>query len=559
MLVCLHHCDRNEVTPMTTMTTHRPAEAVEPALNPVPKAPRTAGVPAFDDADLRARMHEILNRRIAVGMAVGIVSDGRLAAFHGHGFADLETRRPITEDTLFRIASITKTFTAIAVMQLVERGLVDLDRPANDYLKAYRLAPTSPGFPAVTVRHLLTHTAGIGEVARPSDLLRPDWGDSVVPGARVPSLAEFYRGALAVDIEPGTTFTYTNHGYATLGQIVEDVGGQPLASYLRTNVFEPLGMVDTDLRPDAVPTDRRASGYAPSPVGPRRVVGREWVTVGASSIWSTTRDMARYAAALMGGGANDHGRILERDTLTTMFAPHFQPEPRVPGMGLGFDRNPAGGHLVVGHGGILPGFNSQLFVAPEDRVAVMAFVTGGHLAMLWLPSEMGRLINELLGVPVEAVRTDLPQHPEVWGELCGRYTFTGRLTDIRARLMTGMGARVFVRGDSLILRLLTPVPALLAGLPLRPDDPDDPYAFRVDLSRFGLPTARVVFSLDGMSATALHLDIFPMSLRRAPLPAVASTRSRVAIAVATSVAMSSAASLIARRGTRRAARRRRAA
>jgi CubicO group peptidase (beta-lactamase class C family) len=526
---------------MTTLTANPPHAALERKTAASTRHHPKASHPPFPDGALRMRMHEILNRRAAVGMAVGIVRDGRLDAFHGHGCADLETKRPITPDTLFRIASITKTFTAIAVMQLVERGQIDLDAPANRYVRAYSLVPTLTAFPAPTVRHLLTHTAGIGEVVRASDLLKPDWGDSVAPGAPVPSLAEFYRGALPVDVEPGTTFTYTNHGFATLAQIVEDVSGQPFEAYLRSNVFEPLGMADTGLRPDVVEADRRARGYAAGPRGPHPVVDREWVTIGASSIWSTIRDMARYAAALMGGGANDHGRILEPETLAAMFAPHFQPDPRVPGMGLGFDRNPAGGHPVVGHGGILPGFNSQLFVAPGDRVAVIAFVTGGHLAMLWLPSEMGRLIGDLVGAPPETVRTDLPQHPEVWSELCGRYAFTGRLTDVRARLMTGAGARVSVRGDALVLQLLTPVPALLAGLPLRPDDEDDPYVFRVDLGRFGLPTARVVFTHDGAAASAMHLDIFPMSLRRVPPRSASAPRSRALAAMGIAIAASSAA------------------
>jgi CubicO group peptidase (beta-lactamase class C family) len=538
-----------EVTTMTTLTENLADKAIE--ATPAPRA----APPAIDESALRARMHEILNRRAAVGMAVGIVRDGRLEAFHGHGFADLESRRPINPDTVFRIASITKTFTAIAVMQLVERGLVDLDAPANEYLRAYRIVAAA-GLPQPTVRQLLTHTAGIGEVVRPSDLLRPDWGDSVPPGARVPSLAEFYRSGLPVDVEPGTTFTYTNHGFATLGQLVTDVSDQPFEAYLRSNLFEPLGMSDTGVRAEDVPVERRARGYAAGPRGPRPVVDRDWVTVGASSIWSTIRDMSRYAAALMGGGANDAGRILRPDTMAWMFEPHFQPDPRVPGMGLGFDRNPSGDHLVIGHGGILPGFNAQLFVAPADRLGVVAFVTGGHLAMLWLPSEIGGLMGDLLDVPEAPVRTDLPQHPEVWGRICGRYAFGGRLTDVRARLMTGAGARVSVRGDSLVLQLLTPVPALLAGLPLRPDDADDPFAFRLDLRQFGLPTARIVFSMDGPSATSMHVDLFPMSLRRVTSSLMDGRRSRLVAAVAVSAAASAAAAMASETGRRLAAARR---
>ena len=115
-------------------------------------APRIDGrervQPGFDELDLETRVDEMLNRWPAVGMAVGVVRDGRLAFFHGHGLADIASSTPITEDTVFRIASITKTFTAIAVMQLWEQGLVDLDAPANDYLRAYRLIPAKARLPA---------------------------------------------------------------------------------------------------------------------------------------------------------------------------------------------------------------------------------------------------------------------------------------------------------------------------------------------------------------------------------------------------------------------------
>jgi CubicO group peptidase (beta-lactamase class C family) len=124
-------------------------------------------MPRVDHLEMRARVDEMLNRRPAVGMAVGVVRDGSLEFFYGHGVADIESNTPVTEDTMFRIASITKTFTAIAVMQLWEQGKVDLGAPANDYLRAYRLVPTKASFGPVTVRHLLTHTAGVAEVVHP--------------------------------------------------------------------------------------------------------------------------------------------------------------------------------------------------------------------------------------------------------------------------------------------------------------------------------------------------------------------------------------------------------
>ena len=518
-----------------------------PATQTRPKpGPRRTG-PPIEELDLDGWIGEVLNRHPVVGFALGVVRDGRLSFFGAHGPADIESASPINEDTVFRIASITKTMTAIAVMQLHEAGLLDLDAPANDYLRAFRLIPASANGKSATLRHLLTHTAGIPEVLRATDLLRPDWGDSVELDAPLPTLAEVFGHGIRLHGEPGTTFTYSNHGFATLQQVVEDVSGRPFDRYLRERIFEPLGMADTDLlRADRL-VPRLATGYEPGRQGPRQVTDRAWVTPGASSVYSTTADMARYVAALMGGGSNDHGTILRPETMATMFAPHFQPEPRVPGMGLGFDRIDAG-HLVIGHGGILPGFNSQMFVAPDDGIGLIAWTTGAHLAMLWLPTETGRLINRLVGAPIDAIRTGIRPRPETWPELCGRYELSGRLTDVRARLMTGFGADVYVKGDRLMLRLLIPVPGLIRGLELHPDSETDPDVFRVDLTQFGLPTARIVFTREpGVGATAMHLDLFPMSLRRRP-PRPA--RRRVWRLVALSTALSIAATLAARQLSR---------
>lgn len=472
-------------------------------------------MPALDQSELKARVDEILNRHPAVGLALGVVRNGSLDFFYAHGLADIASNTPITKDTVFRVASITKTFTAIAVMQLWERGLVDLDAPANEYLRAYQLVPADAGWRPATLRHLLTHTAGISELRRPSDAFRRFFGEKVKVGAPMPSLAEFYRGGLRVDREPGTTFTYNNHGPTTLGQIVEDLSGEPFDRYLREHVFAPLGMTSTDLiRTDAI-RSRLATGYDLRSDGPRKASDFEVVTAGGGGAYSTPRDIARYVAALLGGGSNDHGSILKPATLATMFEPQYRPDPRIPGIGITFDRYDAGGHLVIGHGGIIPGFDSQIFAAPSDGVGVIAFTNGARLAMLWLPTELGRVLNDVLGVRDDTIRTDVPQHPEIWSGLCGRYEYPGRITDVRARLMFGAGAQVFVRGGELALRLLTPIPAALRGFVLHPDDPNDPYVFRIDLSAFGLAAMRLVFSRDSDTGeTAVHLNHIPMSLHK---------------------------------------------
>jgi CubicO group peptidase (beta-lactamase class C family) len=464
-----------------------------------------------DELEMTARVGEILNRRPAVGFALGVVRNGSLEFFHGHGVADIPSNAPITEDTVFRIASITKTFTAIAVMQLWEQGLVDLDGPANDYLRAYQLVPAKASWRPATVRHLLTHTAGIAEQVPRSGMLRRDFGESVKVGRRMPSLAEYYRGRLRLYTEPGTMFRYGDHGPATLGQIVEDVSGTSLDRYFREHVFGPLGMADTTLVRSEVVQSRLATGYKLRSSGVRAVPEREGVTAGASNAYSTPRDMARYLAALLGGGANEHGTVLKRATLASMFAAQYQPDPRLPGMGLAFWRRTAGGHPVVEHQGLIPGYDSQILVAPDDGVGLIALTNGTRGGALWIPTEMSRLLHRLLGVPDEVIRTDIPQRPEVWSDICGWYYLPGPLTDVRVRGFMGAGVEVFVRRGQLVLRFLTPIPALYRGFPLHPDDDADPYAFQIGFSDDGLGISRVLFSRE-----SVHLDVMPLSAHKRP-------------------------------------------
>ena len=139
--------------------------------------------------------------------------------------------------------------------------------------------------------------------------------------------------------------------------------------------------------------------------------------MGAGAAYSTPSDMARYLAALMCRGANEYGSVLKPATLASMFAPQYQPHPRIPGMGLAFWRRDAGGHRLVEHIGVLPGFDSEILVAPDDGFGVMAFTNGTHGGTGWLGTELSTLVNRLLGVPDEVIRTNVPQLPEVWGDL----------------------------------------------------------------------------------------------------------------------------------------------
>jgi CubicO group peptidase (beta-lactamase class C family) len=493
---------------------HRPPEGA--SQPPAAGQANGASVP-INELDLKLKVAEVLDRRPSAGLAVVLVRDGSVEWFLGHGVADAESKEPITEDTVFRIGSITKTFTAIAVMQLCEQGLVDLDAPANDYLRAFRLISAKPSF-RPTVRHLLTHTAGIGYWRRLTDLLQPSLGAGDRAGRLgAQPLNEYYRRGLPVEVEPGTKWAYSNHGFAALGQIVEDVSGQPLEEYLRERIFEPLGMDHTDLVRSGRVRSRLATGYVLGSHGLKPVADREVPTPGGGGIYSAAGDVARYVAALQRMYAGQHGLLLKPETLASMFRPHFRLDPRLPGMGLAFELGEETGHKTVGKTGIVSGFHSAMVLAPEDRVGVVILSnTGGLDGRNATAGLAGALLRRRLGLPDQAIRTDIPARPEAWSEICGWYgPAPGPVTNLFTRALMGAGAEVAVRHGQLMLKPLHPVPAIRRGMRLYPDDRDDPWAFRVEMPEYGI-NLRVVFSHgaeQGRTVTRLLTDTFSFQKR----------------------------------------------
>ena len=224
---------------------------------------------------------------------------------------------PITEDTVFRIGSITKTFTAIAVMQLWERGLVDLDAPANDYLRSFRL----PAAAATCGRRPCDSSSPycwVGYLRRLSDLLQPAVG-SASGAARLgaPPLAEYYRRGLPVEVEPGRSGRTATMGFAVLGQIVEEVSGQPLDNYLRDNIFDPLEMEHTDRSIRTSPTSL-ATGYVRAPRG---LAGRRPRDPNPRAVpGCIPRRRTSLATSLTcWQGPPEYGSVLRPESVATMF------------------------------------------------------------------------------------------------------------------------------------------------------------------------------------------------------------------------------------------------
>lgn len=455
---------------------------------------------------------ELVAAHPTMGLAAVVVRLDQPPQFACYGRSTEFPPRSIDPETVFRIASITKTFTAIAIVQLAEQGLLDLDDPAQSHLKQLRIH--SDGFSAPTLRHLLTHTAGLAELARPWYALLPDFGESRPLDQPLPSLTEFYGGQVKAHAEPGTRFVYTNHAPAILGQVVADVSGLTLADYLRQQVFAPLGMTDTTLTRSPQVRAALATGYEIGARGVTAVTEREMVTAGAASAYSTPADMAKYITALLRGGRGPIQAILTADSLADMMAAHYQPDPRVPGVGLAFFRHRLGEIEVVGHQGTHPGFHSQFLLAPGRDAGVAVLCNGTKDPDFWLPSAATRILAATLDVAPHQIRSDLPLHPEVWSSLCGWYALSALPTDTRLRGMLGLGVEIFVANGQLRLRFLTPIPQLAHGFELLPDAEDDPYVFRADLGLPGMEPLRFVFTHDAGTVTAIVMEAMPVVLPR---------------------------------------------
>jgi CubicO group peptidase (beta-lactamase class C family) len=313
-----------------------------------------------------------LAREDVPGAAFVLVKDGRVVYEKGFGWADVEGKRRVDpKRTLWRIGSITKTFTATAVAQLADRGTISLRADANRYLRRLQIQPAY-SLP-VTVSDLLTHTSGF---------------DEINPGRQAPSreailpLPQFLKGRLVRVRPPGRTISYSTYGIAVAAVLVEDVSGDSLEVYWSRNIWRPLGMKRTcvdDLplswAPDmAVGYSRRGDSLVIEPW--------EWYhTWPASSITTTAADMARYMAAHLQGGRLGSQRILSEAGEANLLRQHATMHSRIPGVTLGFWEDYVGDLRVVEHGGNMAGFSSQMVLVPSEGIGffLVNHFEGSHL------------------------------------------------------------------------------------------------------------------------------------------------------------------------------------
>ncbi len=317
-----------------------------------------ADVGAFFDSAFELQR---LEHRL-VGAVVSVVQRGEVVFQKGYGWADLEAREPADPGrSLFRIASITKTFVWTAVMQLAEEGRIDLDADVERYLDFD--IPDTYAEP-IRVRHLLTHTAGFEETWT-------GWGARTAED--VGELGDALRDLLPARVRPpGRHAAYSNYGAALAGYIVERVSGMPWQVYTERRILEPLDMTSTTARVDMGPElrERHARGYV---WRAGRFVSTDYRYLRlppAGIMSSTATDMAVFMLAHLNGGAVGDRRILAEETVDRMQSPLFDPHEGLSPILHGFYRSDRNGQIVLGHGGDTNQFHSDMRLLPDADLGV---------------------------------------------------------------------------------------------------------------------------------------------------------------------------------------------
>jgi CubicO group peptidase (beta-lactamase class C family) len=298
-----------------------------------------------------------LQRENIAGAVVSVVKDGHVLFKKGYGYADVQAGSPVSEDdTLFRLGSISKLLTWTAVMQLEEKGKIDLDRDVNDYLDfKIPAAYSSP----VTMRTLMTHTSGFEDGLR----------DNRIEASDIVPLALFLSTHIPQRVYPPATIpAYSNFGATLAGYIVERVSGMSFDEYIEKFILLPLGMLHTSFR-QPLPHSLQpfmSRGYMRASEGPRpyEIVGAE----PAGSLTSSANDISRFMLMHLQNGELDGVRILKTETAVLMHSRQFGMNPNLPGMCLGFIEDTRNGHRLIEHGGDLQYFHSGLWLIPDANV-----------------------------------------------------------------------------------------------------------------------------------------------------------------------------------------------
>ena len=327
-----------------------------------------------------AIIENAINENQLVGASVGVMRHNEVIFARGYGYADLDNKVEATEHTVYQVGSITKQFTALAIMVLVEQGKVNLNDIMLDYLPNYPQRDHK-----VTIDQLLNHTSGIKSYTD----IEKFWEISERDLSREEIVDLF--SSEPVEFSPGENYQYNNSGYYLLGLIIENVSGMSYADFLKANVWQPLKMFDTHYLGKTKNVKNIATGYdhKDNELVLARPLGMDNPFSGGS-LGSSVLDLLKWQTAL------NENKLISRQSYNKMIEPGLLTKGKHTTYGYGFFMSNLNGHRKIEHGGTINGFRAQLSYYPDDGLTVTVLCNHNSAPQAQLESQISRL---MLGIP----------------------------------------------------------------------------------------------------------------------------------------------------------------
>ena len=366
----------------------------------------------------RARLERWIGSEVEAkglpALSIALVDDQRIVWARGFGFADPKRQVPATADTVYRVGSVSKLFTDLAVMQLVEQGRLDLDAPVSRYLPEF--APRNPFNVPITLRQLMSHRSGL--------VREPPVGHYFDPAP--PKLIDVVRSLAGTSLvfEPGTRTKYSNAGVAVVGAVVERVRREPFASAIEQSLLEPLGMSRSSFEPGPKLVEQMASGLmwtydGQSIATPTFLLG----TGPAGNLVSTVVDLGRFVSFLLADGRGPTGPIVKPDTLKLMTEPQLGKPGESPPLRPGLLTFKLDDHRRIAHGGAVYGFATELECLPDAKLGAIVITSvdcANGIAQHIAETALRQVLAVREGRPLPVLETTKPIPRERARKLEGR-------------------------------------------------------------------------------------------------------------------------------------------
>ncbi len=386
-------------------------------------------------------------------LSIALVDDQRIVWARGFGWANAAAKKPATADTVYRVGSVSKLFTDLAIMQLVERGDLDLDAPVTRYLPDFQ--PGNSFGKPITLRQMMAHRSGL--------VREPPVGNYFDP--TLPSLAQMVQSLNRTELvyAPGTHTKYSNAAIGTVGYVLERTQKEPFARYLKRTVLTPLGMDHSAFEPEPALMKELTQALMWTYQGREfRAPTFELGMAPAGSMYSTVQDLGHFLSVLFAGGKGPHGMVVKPQTLQQMWTPQFAAASSKEGFGIGFMLGQLNGHRRIGHGGAIYGFSTELAALPDEKLGVVVLsardVTNPVTSRI-ADLALAHLLAVRSGTALPTIEHTAPLEPALAHRLAGRWQCDSRAFDLYERdgrlyLLPGRGGfRLELRGqgDALIV------------------------------------------------------------------------------------------------------------